>query len=171
MTLVLVPWKQAKMSGASFAISTLLWQNPADASYGWVNSQIDILAWCIIDRDEGRWVDDSVLEGLHGLLVLLLPNKHHAFTCEVNKGVSDRWIIVDPNLHEAGGTKECLNVSEHFAGGPVPDACDLQIVGNVAFVVAFVAQNYNFWYCHEQFHGRDSGAGTVEAVEDAMEVE
>jgi hypothetical protein len=34
-----------------------------------------------------------------------------------------------------------------------------------------VAQNYDFWYCYEQLCGRDGGAGTVEVVEDAMEVE
>jgi hypothetical protein len=116
-------------------------------------------------------MDDGVFEGLHGLLVLLLPNKCHAFTCEVNKGVSDRRVIADPNPHEAGGAKECSNVGEHFAGGPVLDAHDLQIIGNAAFVVAFVTQNYDFWYCYEQFHSRGGGAGAVEAVEDAMEVE
>jgi hypothetical protein len=41
----------------------------------------------------------------------------------------------------------------------------------VAFIVALVAQNYDFWYCYKQFCGRDSGASTVEAVEDVMEVE
>jgi hypothetical protein len=34
-----------------------------------------------------------------------------------------------------------------------------------------VAQNYDFWYCYEQLHGRDGGASTAEVVEDAMEVE
>jgi hypothetical protein len=116
-------------------------------------------------------VDDGILEDLHGLLMLCLPNKRHTFACEVNKGASDRRVIVDPNPHEASGAKECSNIGEHFAGGPVPDACDLRIVGNVAFVVALVAQNYDFWYCYEQFHGRDGGAGAAEAVEDAMEVE
>jgi hypothetical protein len=77
---------------------------------------------------------------------------------------------VDPNPHEASGAKECSNVSECFAGGPVPDACDLQIIGNTAFIVALVAKNYDFWCYYEQFHGRDGGAGTAEAVEDVMEV-
>jgi hypothetical protein len=90
---------------------------------------------------------------------------------EVNKGVSNRWIIADPNPHEASGAKECLNVGEHFAGGPVSDAHNLQIIGNTAFVVALVAQNYDFWYCYEQFCSRDGGTGTAEVVEDAMEVE
>jgi hypothetical protein len=41
----------------------------------------------------------------------------------------------------------------------------------VAFIVTLVAQNYDFWYCYEQFCGRDGGASAAEAVEDAMEVE
>jgi hypothetical protein len=158
------------MSWALLAIGAILWQNPADASYGWVDGQINTLAWCVINRNEGRWVDDGILEDLHGLLMLCLPNKCHAFACEVNKGVSNRQVIADPNPHEAGGAKECSNIGEHFAGGPVLDACDLWIIGNAAFVVVLVAQNYDFWYCYEQFHSRDSGASTVEVVEDVMEV-
>jgi hypothetical protein len=116
-------------------------------------------------------VDDGIFEGLYGLFMLLLPNKCHAFMHEVNKGVSDRWIIVDPNPHEASGAKECLNIGECFVGGPVLDVHDLQIVRNVAFIVALVAQNYDFWYCYKQFCSRDSGTGTADVVEDVMEVE
>jgi hypothetical protein len=41
----------------------------------------------------------------------------------------------------------------------------------MTFVVAFMAENHDFWYCYKQFLGRDSGTSTVEAVEDVMEVE
>jgi hypothetical protein len=90
---------------------------------------------------------------------------------EINQGMGNRGIVADPNLHEASSPKKCLDVGEHFAGGPVPDAWDLWIVGDAAFVVALVAKNDDLWYCHKQFLGRNCGAGTVEVVEDAVEVE
>jgi hypothetical protein len=86
---------------------------------------------------------------------------------EINQGTGDGGIVVDPNPHEASSPEKCSDVGEHFAGGPVLDVQDLWIVGDAAFVVALVAKNDDLWYCHEQFLGRNGGAGTAEVVENA----
>jgi hypothetical protein len=137
----------------------------------WVDGQINILARCVVNGDEGRWVDNGILEALHGLLTLFLPIKDHTLTHEINQGMGDGGIVADPNPHEASSPKKCLDVSECFAGGPVPDVRDLWIIRDAAFVVALVAKNDNLWYCHEQFLGRNSGTSAAEVVENAVEVE
>ncbi len=44
----------------------------------------------------------------------------------------------------------------------VPDAGDLKVVWNPAFVVALVSENDNFRYGDEELLGRDDGTSTVE---------
>jgi hypothetical protein len=93
----------------------------------------------VVDGDESRGLNNGCLESLHGIFVLFLPLENSILAREVNEGVSNREIVLDPNSHVAGDTKKGMDVGESFAGWPVVDLCDLGVVWDATVVVAFVA--------------------------------
>jgi hypothetical protein len=46
----------------------------------------------------------------------------------------------------------------------------IRVVRNAAIKIAFVAEDNDFWDCNKKLFSRNSGSGTVEAVEDAVQV-
>jgi hypothetical protein len=50
------------------------------------------------------------------------------------------------------------------------DLGDLGVVENVAFIIALVSENGDFWNGDGDLLGRDSGTGTEEVMEDAMDI-
>src|SRR5487761_1177110 len=122
----------------------------------------------IVDRDERGGLSDSIFETLHGSIVLLLPCKGCAFSGEVNEWSGDRGIALDPDAHVTGGAKECTDIGEILARGPVSDLVDLGVIGNAAVVIALVSEDDYFGDCYEQLLGRNCGSGASEAVEDAV---
>ena len=71
------------------AIFTCLGEDPADASEGRIDGEEDHSSRIVIDGDEGWGSDDCLLELLHGLVVLVLPNEVNVLSREVNKGLSE----------------------------------------------------------------------------------
>ena len=47
---------------------------------------------------------NSIFEGLHSVFMFFLPNERCTFACEVDEGVSNGGIILDPDA------EECLDV-------------------------------------------------------------
>jgi hypothetical protein len=170
MGLVLVPGDGTEMHRSSAAIGTVLSQNPADAVYRGVDWEVDSAVSGIIDGDESRRLNDSILKGLHGLLVLVLPDKEGIFASEVDERACDCRISLDPNAHVPGKTKESADISKGLAVGPVTYLGDFGVVGDMALVVALVPKDNDFGDCDEQLQGGNSGAGAVEAMEDAVDV-
>jgi hypothetical protein len=90
MRLVFVPWDGAKMGRSSYTVGTFLRQNPAYSSNGGVNCKEDGSVRRVLDGDEGRWMDDSIFDGLHGSGMFIGPEKSYSFACEVYKGAGER---------------------------------------------------------------------------------
>src|SRR6266851_1293196 len=63
-----------------------------------------------------------------------------------------------------------MDVSDVLARGPVTDLGCLGVVGDAAFVSTFVAQNDHLRDCDEKFLCGDCSTGTLEAVENVVDI-
>jgi hypothetical protein len=95
----------------------------------------------IVDGDEGRGLSDGILECLHGLLMFFMPDKWHAFACEVHKRVSNTGVVLDLEAYVPGKAKKSMDIGEGLAVRPVMNLGNLGVVGDVAVVVALMIQN------------------------------
>jgi len=77
---------------------------------------------------------------------------------EVDERSGDGRIIFDPYLHVASDAQEGAGVGEIFARRPVSDSRNLGVVGDVAFIIALVAKEGDFWDCDGDLLGGDGGA-------------
>jgi hypothetical protein len=102
--------------------------------------------------------------------MFLMPNEGGAFASKVDKWASDGRVTLDPYAHVAGDTKKGVDVGEVLAVGPVADLGNLGVVGDAAFVVAFVSEYDDFGDSDEEFLCRDGGASTKESMEYAVDV-
>ncbi len=75
----------------------------------------------IVNRDEGRGVNNSILEGLHRGSVFFVPCKGLVFASEVVKWVSNGLVVLDPNTHISHDTKESVDIGDVLAWWPVAD--------------------------------------------------
>jgi hypothetical protein len=170
MGLMLILGDGTKTYGLLAAIRTVLSQNSADATYREVNWEIDGTVSGIIDGDESRRLNDGVLKGLHGLLMLVLLDKEGVFVSEVNEQVCNCQISFDPNMHIPSETKESMDISEGLVVRPVAYLGDFGVVRDTALIVALVLKDNDFEDRDEQLWGRNGGASVVEAMENAVDV-
>ena len=56
----------------------------------------------VVDPDEGRGINDGILELLHGIGVLVFPNESSTYERAGNRGV-----VLDPNMHVTSQAQEC----------------------------------------------------------------
>jgi hypothetical protein len=124
----------------------------------------------IVDRDEGRGLNNSCFEGLHGLLVFLMPYERGTFASKIDEWVRDGGVTLDPDAHVARDAKKGADVGEVLAVGPVMDLGNLGIVRDVAFVVAFMSKYNNLRDSDEEFLCRDGSASAKELMEYAVDV-
>ena len=89
---------------------------------------------------------------------------------EVDKRLGNGRIIFDPYLHVAGNAQEGAGVGEIFARRPVLNSRNLGVVRDVAFIIALVAKEGDFWDCDGNLLGRNGGAGTEKTVEDVVDI-
>ncbi len=89
---------------------------------------------------------------------------------EVNERLGNGGIIFDPYSHVAGNAQEGADVREIFARRPVLDSRNLGVVGDVAFIIALVAKESDFWDCNGNLLGRNGGAGAENMVEDMVDI-
>ena len=73
-------------------------------------------------------------------------------------------------MHVAGDAEEGTDIREVLANGPVMDFGNLGIVGDVAFVIALVSKYCDFGDGNLDLLHRDGGSGTMEMVENAVDV-
>jgi len=84
--------------------------------------------------------------------------------------VGDQGVVFDPDVHVAGDAKKGVDVGEVLALRPFADLGDLGVVWDAAFVGALVSEDGDFRPCDGELLGGNSGSGTEEAVEDAMDI-
>jgi hypothetical protein len=124
----------------------------------------------VVNRNECRRVNNSVLESLHGCSMFLCPYKWLVFVGEVMERVSNGRVVLGPDSHISSDTKEGANVAKVLAWWPVMDLGNLQVVGDVAFISTLVSKNNNFQDCNKEFLCRDSGTCTLEVVQDVVDI-
>jgi hypothetical protein len=124
----------------------------------------------IVDRDEGRGLDDGCFEGLHGLLVFLVPYERGAFASKVNEWASDGRVTLDLDAYVAHNAKKGMDIGEVLAFRPVTNLGHLGVIRDAAVVVAFVSKNDDFRDGNEKFLCRDGGAGAEKLMEYVVDV-
>jgi hypothetical protein len=98
----------------------------------------------IIDGDKSRRLNDGILKGLHGLLMLVLPFEGGVFASEVNEWACYCQIALDPNVHVPGKTEESTDISKGLAVGPVMYLRNFGVVWDMTLVVALVPKYNDF---------------------------
>jgi hypothetical protein len=84
--------------------------------------------------------------------------------------VSNSEVTLDPDVHVAYDAKKGMDIGEVLAVGPVADLGNLGVVGDAAFVVAFVSKYDNLGDSDEEFLCRDGSTSTKESMEYVVDI-
>ena len=75
---------------------------------------------------------------MHSGIMPIIPDKGLVLVGEVDERASNSRVVLDPDAHEAGGTKEGTYVGEGLAWRPIADLGNLRVIRNTAVVIALV---------------------------------